>query len=253
MENFWDSNFLESKFWETNLWEMLFRTTISFVVLLILARLLGKKQLSQLTFFHYITGITIGSTAAEIAAQKETSFPDGLVSLVWWSVLTLLASYIAMKSPKWRNIIDGSPTVIIKNGEISVQALKSVKLHMSDLMMMLREQSVYSIQDVHYAILETNGQLSVLKKPAEQSATKQDVNADVSIPEHIPTEVVVDGKIVWNTMEELNLTEESLRKKLKKKNITDLKEVFYAQLQPNGSLYICTRKPDKAQKNDKTG
>lgn len=239
-------------FFELNFWEMILRTTLSFIVLLILARLLGKKQLSQLTYFHYITGITIGSTAAQIASVKETPFMDGMVSLIWWTVLTILASMISLNWPQMRNIIDGSPTVIIKNGELSVQALKTSKLHMDDLIMLLREQSIYSIEDVHYAILETNGQLSILKKPAEQSATKQDVKADVSIPPHIPVEIIADGHIVWNTMEEMNLTEDWLIKKLKKKNIQDIEDVFYAQVQPDNSLYICTRDENKAVNNDKT-
>ncbi|MGM9968058.1 MULTISPECIES: DUF421 domain-containing protein [unclassified Rummeliibacillus] len=239
-------------FLEINFWEMMLRTTLSFIVLLILARLLGKKQLSQLTYFHYITGITIGSTAAQIASVKETPFLDGIISLIWWSALTYFASVITLKWSFMRNIVDGSPTVIIKNGELSVQALKTSKLHMDDLVMMLREQSVYSIQDIHYAILETNGQLSILKKPAEQSATKQDVKADVSIPPHIPIELIGDGKIIWKSMEEMNLTEEALMKKLKKKNIQKVEDVFYAQLQPDGSLYICTRDENKASNNDKT-
>ncbi len=239
-------------FFELNFWEMMLRTTIAFIVLLLLARLLGKKQLSQLTYFHYITGITIGSTAAQIASVEETPFMDGLVSLVWWAVLTILASFIALKSTKLRFIIDGSPTIIIKNGEISVQAMKTSKLHMDDLLMMLREKSVFSIQDVHYAILETNGELSILLKPAEQPSTKQDVNADVSIPPHIPIEVVAEGKIVRSSMEELNLTDDWLIKKLKKKDIDNIEDVFYAQYQPNGSLYICTREENKASKNDKT-
>lgn len=239
-------------FFEINFREMMLRTTISFIVLLFLARILGKKQLSQLTFFNYITGITIGSIAAEIASQHETPFIDGLISLIWWSILTLLSSLISLKSSKLRGIIDGDPTIVIKNGELSVQALKTSKLHMDDLLMLLREKSVFSIQDVHYAILETNGELSILMKPAEQSATKQDVKADVSIPPHIPTEVVNDGKIVRKTMEELKLTDEWLMKKLKKQNIQDLQDVFYAQLQPNGSLYICTRDENKAANNDKT-
>ena len=74
---------------EVSFWEMIFRTTISFAVLLILARIMGKKQVSQLTFFHYITGITIGSTAAEIASLKKTPFVDGLISLIWWTMLTV--------------------------------------------------------------------------------------------------------------------------------------------------------------------
>ncbi|MGE7625179.1 YetF domain-containing protein [Viridibacillus sp. NPDC096237] len=232
------------KILEINFWEMILRTTVSFLVLLLLARWLGKKQLGQLTFFHYITGITIGSTAAEIAAQHETPFIDGLISLIWWTILTIFMSFVALKSPKMRVLINDSSTVIIKNGELSVQALKSSRLHMDDLIMMLREQSIYSIQDVQYAILETNGRLSVLKKPAEQGATKQDVKADVSIPPHMPMEVIADGAIVWNTMEELNLTEEWLMRKLRKKEIESVQDVYYAQLQPNGSLYITVRDKD---------
>ncbi|MEK4762349.1 DUF421 domain-containing protein [Viridibacillus sp. FSL E2-0187] len=231
-------------FFEINFWEMMLRTTISFIVLLILARWLGKKQLSQLTFFHYITGITIGSTAAEIASQEETPFIDGLISLVWWTALTILMSILAIKFPKIRVIIDDTPTVIIKHGELSVQALKSARLHMDDVMMMMREQSVFSIQDIEYAVLETNGELSILKKTPQQSATKQDVKADVSAPPHIPMEVIADGKIVWSTMEELNLTEDWLMRKLRKKEIEEVKDVFYAQVQPNGSLYITVRDKD---------
>lgn len=151
-------------FFEMNFWEMILRSTLSFIVLLILARLLGKKQLSQLTFFHYITGITVGSIAAEIASQHETPFLDGLIALIWWTVLTLLMSYISLKFPTIRTWIDDEPTIVIKDGEISTKSLKSARLHMDDVLMMLREQSIFSIQDVHYAVLETNGELSVMKK-----------------------------------------------------------------------------------------
>ncbi|MGB3102032.1 MAG: DUF421 domain-containing protein, partial [Psychrobacillus psychrotolerans] len=93
-------------FFEMNFWEMILRSTLSFIALLILARILGKKQLSQLTFFHYITGITVGSIAAEIASQHETPFLDGLISLIWWTLLTWLMSYVSLKIPKVRTMID---------------------------------------------------------------------------------------------------------------------------------------------------
>ncbi|WP_397469482.1 YetF domain-containing protein [Psychrobacillus sp.] len=230
-----------SDFFEMNFWEMIIRTTISFAVLLFLARLLGKKQLSQLTFFHYITGITIGSTAAEIASQKETPFIDGLISLVWWSLLTLLMSYLSLKSTKVRILVDDEPTIIVKDGELSVKSLKSARLHMDDLLMMLREQSIFSIQDVHYAVLETNGELSVFKKTAQQEATKIDVKADVSLPVFMPSEIISDGKIVQKNLLELDLDEEWVMRKLRKKGIESVGEVFYAQLQTNGSLYISMR------------
>ena len=227
---------------EVNFWEMILRTTISFAVLLFLARLLGKKQLSQLTFFNYITGITIGSIAAEIASQKETPFIDGLISLIWWTLLTILMSWISLKSSRARVFLDDEPTILIKDGKLSVKSLKSTRMHMDDLLMMLREQSIFSIQDVHYAVLETNGELSVFKKPNQQEATKQDVKADVSLPVYMPSEIISDGKIVQKNLLGLDLDEEWVMRKLRKQGIDSVEDVFYAQLQTNGSLYINLRK-----------
>jgi uncharacterized membrane protein YcaP (DUF421 family) len=227
---------------EINFWEMIIRTTSAFVVLLLLARLLGKKQLSQLTFFHYITGITIGSIAADIASQTDTPFLNALISLIWWSVLTWLMSYIALKIPKLRILFDDKPDIIIKDGEISVKTLRSVRLHMDDVMMLLREQNIFSIQEVHYAVLETNGELSVFKKVGQQEATKLDVKADTSPPLYMPAEIIADGKIVQKNLVELKLTEEWVMKKLRKQGVESVQDVFYAQIQTNGSLYISLRK-----------
>lgn len=225
-------------FFEMNFWEMILRSTLSFIVLLVLARLLGKKQLSQLTFFHYITGITVGSIAAEIASQHETPFLDGLIAIIWWTALTLLMSYISLKFPTARTWIDDEPTIVIRDGKISVKSLRSSRLHMDDVLMMLREQSIFSIQDVHYAVLETNGELSVMKKVGLQEATKQDVKVPLTLPLFIPSEIISDGKIVKKNLEELDLTEEWVMKKLKKHGVDSVSDVFYAQLQTNGSLYI---------------
>ncbi|NME04694.1 DUF421 domain-containing protein [Psychrobacillus sp. BL-248-WT-3] len=217
---------------------MIWRTTVSFAVLLFLARIMGKKQISQLTFFHYVTGITIGSIAAEIASQKETPFVDGIISLVWWAILTILMTYISQLSPKVRLLLDDEPTIIIKDGNISVKSLKSSRMNMDDVMMLLREQSIFSIDDVEYAVLETNGELSVLKKVAEQGATKQDVKADLTAPTYIPSEIISDGKLVRKNLKELNLDEEWVMKKLRKQGIHSIKEVYFAQIQTNGSLSI---------------
>lgn len=221
-----------------NFWEMIFRTTIAFASILILARILGKKQLSQLTFFHYITGITFGSIASEMASQTDVPFMDALISLIWWAMLTLILSYISLKSSKFRVIIDDEPTIIIRNGVLLDKALKKARLHMDDVMMMLREQSVFSIQDVHYAVLETNGELSVMKKAALQEPTKTDVKATITEPLYMPSEIISDGKLVVKNLQELKLTEEWVMKKLKKQEINTIEEVFYAQIQTDGSLFV---------------
>lgn len=226
------------EFFHVNFLEMIIRTSVTFAVLLLLARLLGKIQLSQLTFFNYITGITIGSIAAEMAGKHETSFTDGLISLIWWSFLTVLTSYIGLKSSKARVILDGEPTIVIKAGKILENSLKSLRLNIDDLSMMLREQGVFSTNDVEYAVLEPDGNLSILKKASLQSATKKDMLVPTEALKYVPSELISDGKILKKNLQELNITEEWLLQKLKAKGISSVEDVFYAEIQTDGALYI---------------
>lgn len=230
---------------DTDFWEMIFRTIGAFIALLILARILGKKQLSQLTFFHYITGIAFGSIAAEMAGQTDVKFMNGLVSLIVWVILTLLASYISLKSSKLRIVLDDQPRIVVKEGAIMEKAMRKEKLHVNDLMMMLREQSIFSFQEVDYAILETNGELSVMKKITEQEATKQDVKASTAVPKYLPTELISDGRLIANNLTEMNLTEEWLMKELHKKGVGSIKQVFLAQIQTDGSLFVEMKNSDR--------
>jgi uncharacterized membrane protein YcaP (DUF421 family) len=233
------------EFFKFDILEMIYRTTGAFVALLILARFLGKKQLSQLTFFHYITGIAFGSIAAEIAGQTDVKFMEGLTALIWWALLTMLASYISLKSSNLRIVLDDQPAIVIKEGAIMESAMKKEKLHVNDLMMMLREQSIFTLQDVHYAILETNGQLSVMKKITQQGATKQDVKASTTAPKYLPTELISDGKVMEKNLTELSLTEEWLMQELRKKGVESAEQVFIAQVQDDGTLFVELKNPDR--------
>jgi uncharacterized membrane protein YcaP (DUF421 family) len=233
------------EFFKFDVLEMIYRTTGAFVALLILARFLGKKQLSQLTFFHYITGIAFGSIAAEIAGQTDVKFMEGLTALIWWALLTMLASYISLKSSNLRIVLDDQPAIVIKEGAIMENAMKKEKLHVNDLMMMLREQSIFTLQDVHYAILETNGQLSVMKKITQQGATKQDVKASTTAPKYLPTELISDGKVMEKNLTELSLTEEWLMQELRKKGVESADQVFIAQVQDDGTLFVELKNPDR--------
>ena len=235
----------EVEFFKYDLLEMIYRTTGAFVALLILARFLGKKQLSQLTFFHYITGIAFGSIAAEIAGQTDVKFMEGLTALIWWALLTMLASYISLKSSNLRIVLDDQPTIVIKEGAIMENAMKKERLHVNDLMMMLREQSIFTLQDVHYAILETNGQLSVMKKITQQGATKQDVKASTTAPKYLPTELISDGKVMKKNLTEFSLTEEWLMKELRKNGVESAEQVLLAQLQDDGSLFVEMKNPNR--------
>ncbi|RKJ30646.1 DUF421 domain-containing protein [Butyricicoccus sp. 1XD8-22] len=207
---------------------MILRSTLSFFTILVLARVIGKKQLSQLTFFHYITGITIGSIAANLSTQYELDYWDGFISLFWWALLTLIISYITLKSSKARVFFDDRPTILIQNGVLLKNGMKKARLHADELSMLLREQGIFSFNEVLYAVFETNGELSVLKKPANSFATKQDVKSDLTPPTYMPTMLITDGKIIHKNLNELNLTEDWLLKELNQHNIQDLEDVFFA-------------------------
>ncbi|TXL65640.1 DUF421 domain-containing protein [Cerasibacillus terrae] len=224
-------------FGELDFFEMILRATLSFLVLLLMTRLMGRKQLSQLTFFNYITGIALGSIAGDIASESKTPFLNGLVSLIWWSLLTILTAYIGMKSRRARTVIDGQPVIVIKKGEILENELKKAQINMDDLTMLLREQQVFSVKDVENAIFEPNGQLSIMLKEDVQPVTKKDQKIFTIQPMYIPMELVVEGEIIEKNLKEAGITSNWLKSQLKSQNL-QLSEIFYVELQKDGSLFI---------------
>nr|WP_315074257.1 DUF421 domain-containing protein [uncultured Clostridium sp.] len=194
--------------------------------------------MSHLTFFNYITGITIGSIAANMIHETEENFGDDFIALIFWCVLTFLVGFIGLKSGKLRQIIDGQPTIVIKKGIILKNALKSSHLNLDDLSMLLRRQNIFSLKEVEYAILEPNGNLSVMKKPQDQQITKSDMNIAVPIPKYLPSEIISNGKIIRHNLEELNLSEDWLNDQLKMQNVSTLKDILYAELQSDGTLFL---------------
>jgi uncharacterized membrane protein YcaP (DUF421 family) len=228
-------------FEDYSFWEMIVRTTVTFSVLLLLARILGKEQLSQLTFFNYITGITIGSISGEIVAHDDTHYLNAVTSLIWWSLLTILVSYISLKSSRAKALLDDKPMIIIKNGKILEGNLKKSRLPLGDLNMLLRIQGIFSVKDVHFAVLETNGELSVFKKVAQQSATKQDVKAQIVVPKYMPTTIIADGKIIEKNLPDQGLTEEWVIKQLKNHGVNSVQQVFYAEIESDGTIYMDLR------------
>ncbi|MHC8517460.1 DUF421 domain-containing protein [Sporosarcina sp. ITBMC105] len=226
---------------ELKFWEMLLRTTTAFIILLILARIMGKKQISQLTFFHYVTGITIGSIAAEISVNSETHFYNGSISLIWWALLTVFVNFLTIKSKNLRKLLDDQPTILILKGKISEQGMKKARFTLNDLNMMLREQGIFTVTDVNYAILETNGELSVLKKASQEPATRKDVNAPSPEPKYLPTEIISDGKLMKENLTELHLTEEWLYAELQHHGISTVEQVFYAEILGDGTLHVDER------------
>jgi len=216
------------------------RTLLSFFILLTLTRLLGKKQLSQLSIFTYITGIALGSMAGEMVIHNDIKIMDGVIGMALWCALVLLIEFVSLKSATARVLMDGEPTIVIKRGQIIEKALKKQRLNLDDLSMQLRLSQVFSILDVEYAILEPNGELTVMKKSGKDPVTKNDMQISPQ-PVGMPSEIIADGKIVKKNLSELGYTRLELEDELRRQGVTDIKTVLYAELQQNRSLYIQKR------------
>lgn len=213
------------------------RSIISFFTLLIFAKILGKQQISQLTFFDYTLGITIGSIAASLTTDLSSRAWPHWVGLFCWAILGYLMEYITLKWRYAAKYIEGEPTIIIMNGKIMETALRKMNFRVSDITELLRNKDVFDLNEVDFAIIEPNGQISVLKKPEYQTVTLKDMNINKK-PSGISTELIYDGILIKENLHQLNKNEKWLKNQLKSKGVKDISEVFFASLNPGGSFYV---------------
>lgn len=216
---------------------IIIRSIIAFFLLLALTRIMGKKQMSQLTFFDYIVGITIGSIAATMSVDKNIRISNGVISLIIWGSLPILLGYIGLKSRTILHLTDGTPSIIIKNGQVLEQEMKKNQLSIDELMMLLREKGVFKLDDIEMAVFETNGELSILKKTDADFITPSILGLKVK-KEGAPTILIVDGHILLENLNALKLDKQWLLKEIKKQGAYDEKDVFLAQIDANKQLFV---------------
>lgn len=213
------------------------RSLIAFFVLLFLVRLIGKQQVAQLTFFDYVLGITIGSIASTLSVQVNENTFATLVGMSIWAVLTIALGYVDLHSASLRKIISGEATVVIENGKILEDNLKRIRIPINKLISELRTQGVFNIADVEFALFEPGGKISVQKKSQKQPLTPSDINLATQY-DGLPTNLVIDGMILYDALRSLNLSKAWLSYQLGKKNINDISEISLAQLDTRGNLYV---------------
>ncbi|NLL73383.1 MAG: DUF421 domain-containing protein [Clostridiales bacterium] len=213
------------------------RAIISFFTLLIFARLLGKEQISQLSYFDYVIGITIGSIASEATVDISSRPWESFMGLLSWTVLAFIMQVVTLKWRYAAKVIEGEPVIIIMNGKIMDNVLKKMKLRVSDVLELLRNQGIFDYNEVDYAILESNGSLSVLKKSEYLPLTPKDMNIKVK-QTGISTELIYDGVIIEENLKQMNKNEKWLMNQLKKYGIKDPSEALLVTLNDAGSLYV---------------
>jgi len=220
--------------------DIFIRSIVSVTVLFIITRIMGKKSIAHLTFFDYIVGTAIGSIAAALTVDESIKYSHGIIGLVVWGVSAVIIAYISVKSIPGRRILGSTPTILVQNGKVLEKNLKKEKFNINDFLEELRLKGVFSVSDVEFAMLETNGQVSIQLKSQKQPVTPE----DLSIPTQykgLSAVLMIDGKIMHNNLKQVGLDENWLMAEMKRRGINSTDEVLLASLDTSGNLYIDTK------------
>jgi uncharacterized membrane protein YcaP (DUF421 family) len=216
--------------------EIVLRTLCAVVVLFLMTKVLGKRQVSQLSFFEYLTGITIGSLAAYISLDLEANWYLGLVGLGVWVGCSLIIEFLQIKNKSVRDFIDFKATVLIKDGKILEDNLKKERLSTDELMEQLRKKDVFQVADVEFAIMESSGEINILQTRENLPLTPKDLGIQVA-PEKVAQVVVMDGKVMDEPLRVAGFNQGWLVEELDKQG-AKIKDVFLAQVDAYGQLTI---------------
>ena len=210
---------------------------VGFFALLLILRLVGKIQFSQITPFDFITGLVMGNLVGDAIFSEDTGLKEILFSISLWGALIYFVELLTQKSSFLRSILEGTPTILVNKGEILYKNLKKTHIDLNQLQHLMRRQGYFSVFEAEYVILERDGQISVAPKHKYGAPTNQ----DLKIPEkqvNLSFALIMDGKLIADNLKEAGQNEQWLKKQLSEKKIKEYKEVFYAEWQENSGLNI---------------
>lgn len=190
---------------------------VSIAVLFIITKLMGYRQISEMSFFDYVVGISIGSIAAEMATNIDIEWWKGVSAMVIYGIIGILLSVISQKSIKARKFISGTPIVLIEKGKINKQSLKKARIEIDDLLTSARGNGYFNIGDIDYAIMETTGKISFLPVALKRQLNPQDFNFAPE-REGLYVNVIIDGRIMKDDLKYAKMTMPQLEAELKKQN-----------------------------------
>ena len=197
---------------------------VSYAAMFLSAKVIGRKQISQLDFLDYITGITIGSIAAELATDLENVWKP-LTAMIIYAAVTWLMSIINLRRARSRKFLNGTPTIVMDGGRLFRENMKKAKLDLSEFMVMCREQGYFNLADIQTAIFEYNGKLTILPVTARRPVTPADMN--LSPPqEALFAEVIMDGRILDENLHRMGFDAKGLKKRLRDQGIQDVRSVY---------------------------
>lgn len=223
------------------------RSLISLITLFLVTKLIGKKQVSELSLFDYVIGISIGNFTAEMTMNLEGEYINGIVAIISFGVMAWLVSYITMHSMTLRRIIIGTPTILIQNGKIIERNLKKTMLDINDLLEQCRNNGTFDVNEIEYAIMEANGKISILLKKEFSPLIVKDMNLKLEKNE-LTSNVIIDGNIMVKNLENSGKEKEWLLKELKIKG-KKVENILLGTLDSNYKLNLYERNDSIKIKN----
>ena len=211
-------------------------TVVSFLVLLILSKIMGYRAISELSFFDYVVGISIGNVAAEMATNTDMEWWKGVTAMVIYALFDLLFSVLSQKSFFARQFISGTPIILIYKGKIIKKNLKKARIELNELLSSARVAGYFNIADIEYAIMETKGSISFMPVALKRSLNPKDFNF---APENegLTINVIIDGKIIDDDLEDAGITRKDLIRRVKQQN-KEVKNIFLGIIDSNGVLTL---------------
>ncbi|WP_462413596.1 DUF421 domain-containing protein [Neobacillus sp. Marseille-QA0830] len=211
--------------------------TVGFLALLVMLKLLGRLQFSQITPFDFITGLVLGNLVGDAAFDDKTGLGEILFSIAIWGVLIFCVEYATQKSSFLRTIFEGTPTFVVYKGKILYNKLKKNHIDLNELQQLMRKKGYFSIYEAEYVILERDGQISVAPKHKYGAPTNQDLKIPEK-PVNLSYAIIMDGKLIKKNLKEAGHDDKWLQNELSKNNINDYKEIFYAEWEENRGFKI---------------
>lgn len=230
----------------SNFFNICFRTILVLIILFFITKMMGKKQISELNFFDYVVGITIGSIAADISLDIEKNMIAGIAALFIYGFISYIISFVSIKSILARRFFIGVPTVLVEKGKIIESGLKKSKIDVNDLLMEARENGYFNLDEIDYALMEVNGNISFLPKEKEKPVTKRDMKIKCS-NEGLTVNAIIDSKFMVNNMKAINKDKEWLDHELKVNGYDNYDNILLAMINNNYKVTIYEKnvKPDK--------
>ena len=211
-------------------------SVVSFLVLFFLAKIMGHRQIAQLSVFDYINGITIGSIAAKLATELEKPLRP-LLAMVIYALLTVLLEALALKYQRLRKFISGTPSIILDNGKLYRENMKKARLDLTEFLIQCRQQGYFDLGAIQTAVYESDGRLTILPVAERRPATPEDLGVAPE-KEQFFTEVIMDGRILGGNLQRMGVNETWLEKQLRAQGYHSAKEIYLGLVDGNKQLSL---------------